>query len=562
MPDTSTRSPADALHECNAHGASGGSKDSTQKTPTNGAATDAQQPQTPCSLFLDDLASCEQQLRDDLARHTPLVGKLQSLGYRTDTSPTRSRSAELMPIRELMQHPQLNRQRMLRYGCVAALDSASAPTTVKVEADYEVDAQGNPTVMLYACEEGREPVRAMAVNVHQPSNCRSFEPSDLDQGTVHGDSFRTGAQAYCQAVARTLRPDSGTVVAHEAKLMAANKGERQWKWTEEMTKDKLLARCVSAAAMTVAEKYSSYRRQADRVEPSTGFTVSHPAQNTVCIDDSGAVGSDFWDRKFAEYMNWEIDRSQTESIVMADPSKAFTTEGELIGRPPLELVTSDKRLVKVAVPTNGSVANLSSSSKGTKAGKGQNLCSNEAWIRPEGNNFIYVHYWETSKQEPKLCSSMLDPEGNVFPLHRGVNGQSIFPTPGQIITQRSFGLGNGDWLIAEIRRRLAKKRPAKQNYGHFSEVERAGRLARRMATHPDSPDATSSDDSAGSWDDESPPPSECDDEDAGDSSNRAALACAKGITDHLSAAELSDDQIKRLVAGFEEALQHKRAADR
>ena len=155
-----------------------------------------------------------------------------------------------MPVRDLMLHPQLDRQRMLRYGCVAALDSASAPTTVKVEAGYEVDAHGNPTVMLYACEEGREPVKAMAVDVHQPSNCRSFEPSDLEQGTVHGNSFRTGAQAYCQAVAKTLRPDSGTVVAHEAKLMAANKGERQWKWTKEMTEDKLLARCVSAAAVS------------------------------------------------------------------------------------------------------------------------------------------------------------------------------------------------------------------------------------------------------------------------------------------------------------------------
>ena len=150
-----------------------------------------------------------------------------------------------------------------------------------------------------------------------------------------------------------------------------------------MTKDKLLARCVSAAAMTVAEKYSSYRRQADRVEPSIGFTVSHPAQNTVCIDDSGAVGSDFWDRKFAEYMNWEIDRSQTESIVMADPSKAFTTEGETIGRPPLELVTSDKRLVRVAVPANGSVANLSSSSKGTRAGKEKSTFSDTLFAKSD-----------------------------------------------------------------------------------------------------------------------------------------------------------------------------------
>ena len=116
---------------------------------------------------------------------------------------------------------------MLRYGCVAAIDSTSALLTVKVEAGYEVDDQGNPTVILYACEEGREPARAMAVNIHKPSNCRSFEPSDLDQGTVHGDRFRSGAQAYCQAVARTLCPDSGAIIAQEAKLMAANKGEQQ-----------------------------------------------------------------------------------------------------------------------------------------------------------------------------------------------------------------------------------------------------------------------------------------------------------------------------------------------
>ena len=282
----------------------------------------------------------------------------------------------------------------------------------------------------------------------------------------------------------------------------------------------------------------------------------------MCVDDSGAVGSDFWDCKFAEFMNWEIDHSKTESIVMADPSKAFVTKGETKGRPTLELVTDDKRLVKVSIPAKGSVANLSSSGKSAKAGKGQNLCSNEAWIRPEGNNCIYVHYWETSKQEPKLCSSMLDPEGNVFPLHRGVNGQSIFPTPGQIITQRSFGLGNSDWLIAEIRRRLAKKTPARQNYDHSSEVERAGRLARRMATHPDSPNASSDDDSVSSWDEESPPPSEHGDSTGDDNDSRAALACAKGITDHISASELSDEQIKRIVTGFEEALQQKRVADR
>ena len=147
----------------------------------------------------------------------------------------------------------------------------------------------------------------------------------------------------------------------------------------------------------------------------------HPAQNAVCLDDSGAVGSDFCDTKYAEYMNWEIDRTQCESIVMTDPSKAFMTKGALKGRPIMELVTDDKRLVKVAVPANGSIANLSSGSKGSKIGKSQNLCSNEAWIHPEGNNCIYMHYWDTSKQEPKLCSSMLDPQGNVLPLHRGAN---------------------------------------------------------------------------------------------------------------------------------------------
>ena len=137
------------------------------------------------------------------------------------------------------------------------------PLTVKVLAGYEIDNQGHPTVILYACEEGREPVRAMAVDVHQPSNCQLFEPTDLDQGTVHRDRFRSGAQAYCQAVARPLGPDSSSFIAQEAKLLEANKDEQQWKWTETMKKDRLLARCVSAAAQTVTEKYSSYRRQAD-----------------------------------------------------------------------------------------------------------------------------------------------------------------------------------------------------------------------------------------------------------------------------------------------------------
>ena len=92
-----------------------------------------------------------------------------------------------MLVRELMKHPQLDHESMLRYACVAALDSVSAPPTVTVEAGYEVDDQGQPTVILYGCEEGREPIRAMAINVHQPSNCRSFEPTDLDQGPEHGD---------------------------------------------------------------------------------------------------------------------------------------------------------------------------------------------------------------------------------------------------------------------------------------------------------------------------------------------------------------------------------------
>ena len=83
-----------------------------------------------------------------------------------------------------------------------------------------------------------------------------------------------------------------------------------------------------------------------------------------------------------------------------------------------------------------------------------------------------------------------------------------------------------------------------------------------MATHPDSPDASSDDDSVSSWDVESPPPSECDDEKGDDNGSQAALACAKSITDHIPASDLSDEQIKRIVTGFEEALQHKRVADR
>ena len=56
--------------------------------------------------------------------------------------------------------------------------------------------------------------------------------------------------------------------------------------------------------------------------------------------------------------------------------------------------------------------------------------------------------------------------------------------------------------------------------------------------------------------------SECDDEPDSDGSSRTALACAKGITDHISACDLSDSQIKwiRIMTHFEAALQHQRAA--
>ena len=105
---TSTTDPANAPPADTAGGASQGSDGSTQGTHIKGAVTSALQHQTPCTQFLKDLAPCEQQLRADLERHAPLVGKLKSLGYRTETSPTRSRNATLMPIRELMQHPQLD----------------------------------------------------------------------------------------------------------------------------------------------------------------------------------------------------------------------------------------------------------------------------------------------------------------------------------------------------------------------------------------------------------------------------------------------------------------------
>ena len=80
-----------------------------------------------------------------------------------------------------------------------------------------------------------------------------------------------------------------------------------------------------------------------------------------------------------------------------------------------------------------------------------------------------------------------------------------------------------------------------------------------MATHPDSPDARSSDDSGDSWDEESPPPSEYDDKPDSDCSNCAALACAKGITNHISAGDLSDSQIKRIATSCEAALRQQRA---
>ena len=55
-----------------------------------------------------------------------------------------------------------------------------------------------------------------------------------------------------------------------------------------------------------------------------------------------------------------------------------------------------------------------------------------------------MHAWSTENEVPRLISSMIDMDGNVFPLLWGPGNASCYPVPGTVIKTPSDGIGQGD----------------------------------------------------------------------------------------------------------------------
>ena len=153
-------------------------------------------------------------------------------------------------------------------------------------------------------------------------------------------------------------------------------------------------------------------RQKKQVMPSTGGSIKHPAQLTVLCGDSGAGLCDFVDLYFAEYMNWQVDETKTEKIVMADASY-FQTARVLQGDCYLPLVRNDGEVVQVKTKEGASIAKL----RGSKKERGHCLMSTDACVSPGDTTWFIMHAWRTDSDAPVLLSFGVDQQGNVFPLH-------------------------------------------------------------------------------------------------------------------------------------------------
>jgi hypothetical protein len=177
---------------------------------------------------------------------------------------------------------------------------------------------------------------------------------------------------------------------------------------------------------------------------------------------------------------------------MANNKVNFDTTGELEGQPTITLVRDDRKAIEVKVAPKGSVADLGGGVRSDGRPRvGHNLLSTDANIQPppKGNGWIIVHAWSTEHEVPRLISSMIDMQGNVFPLVWGPGNASCYPVPGSVIKMPSEGIGNGEWLCQELERRRrvrhglpplskAEQRNNRKEAGH------AGRAARRLALYP------------------------------------------------------------------------------
>ena len=179
-----------------------------------------------------------------------------------------------------------------------------------------------------------------------------------------------------------MDPDSKSVRIQAQHLSELNKkqkertGKPHYEFNKNLTSDRQLALVVTACRWTV-NAMSDLDRRKKRVMPNTGGNIEHPAQLTVLCDDSGAGLRDFVDLNFAEYMNWQVDETQTEKIVMAD-AWYFETTGVLRGDRYLPLVPIDCEIVQVKMKEGASVANLGGVKEGARALLNVDRCLGES----------------------------------------------------------------------------------------------------------------------------------------------------------------------------------------
>ena len=363
-----------------------------------------------------------------------------------------------------------------------------------VAIDVVVGDDGARWLQLSVHEQGTDPkdaVPALAVSLNDPRHIHIEALPDMSE--AQGETFQQGAARYCAAVGQMFSLDDPKVVEQEQRLeqLRARDGHPLWEWSETVS-PRMLSRCVQAAKWTAIEKFAANRRHLQRVTPIGGHTVTHPYEATPCVVDSGAVGSDFWDHAFVRFKKWGIDTSVNEEITMANNQVNFNTVAELEGQPTITLVRDDRKAIEVKVAPKGSVADLGGGVRPDGRPRvGHNLLSTDANIRPppDGNGWIIVHAWSTEHEVPRLISSMIDMEGNVFPLVWGPGNQSCYPVPGTVIKMPSEGIGNGEWLYKELERRkrvrhgLPPLTEAEQSVSR-KEARRAGRAAWCLALYP------------------------------------------------------------------------------
>ena len=392
-----------------------------------------------------------------------------------------------------------NRAEMLRRAMTSKTGTVSKP-----EPKILVSFEDGKLVLRTKADSGSESTPAMTVNLANPKIISIMRLPGMDD--TEAKEFRAAAAMFCGGVNRTLDPDSKMVQTQAQHLHELNQkqkertGKPHYEFNKDLTSDRQLALAVTACRWTV-NAMSDLDRRRKRVMPKEGGNIGHPAQLTILCDDSGAGHRDFVDLYYAQYMNWQIDESQTESIVQADASY-FQTTGVLRGDCYLPLVRMDGEMVQAKMKDGASVANLGGSNKG----RGHCLMSTDAWVSPGDTAWLIVHAWRTDGEVPVLLSFGVDKDKNVFPLHRGRGGASIFPAPyAEITTESAPTTDNIAWFVQELAERVPGLSELVRAETEQEQVQRkaqvAGRIARAFHLGEESESEMQSDEDD-DWDDD------------------------------------------------------------